>query len=273
MNDSLTHGGGEAEHPVAGDPSSFPTDAELARTLVAKCRNASLSTLNKMGYPYGSIISYADQQGSPILLVSDLAEHTINARSDARASLLVSDLTDDGDPLGNARLTLVGRLDVINEAAHLRDLYLDRHPYSVSYVDFTDFCFWKFTVESCRYVGGFGHMSWVTADNYANATVDPLYGVSKDVVQHMNDDHSDANLLYAQNLANLPDATNASMVDIDRHGITVRATTPSGPRLARVRFENPLKSPDEVRPAIIELLELAKNQLTSTEATDKIKDL
>ena len=117
MNDSLTHGGGAPEEPVAGDHSSFPTDAELSRTLVSSCRIASLSTITKTGYPYGSVVSYVDADGSPVLLISDLAEHTINARSNPKASLLISEAATDDDPLGNARLTLVGKLQIVEEAS------------------------------------------------------------------------------------------------------------------------------------------------------------
>ena len=46
-----THGGGEAAPPIAGDPSTFPKDAELARTLVAATTRATLSTITEDGFP------------------------------------------------------------------------------------------------------------------------------------------------------------------------------------------------------------------------------
>jgi putative heme iron utilization protein len=76
----------------------------------------------------------------------------------------------------------------------------------------------------------------------------------------MNDDHRDANLLYVQRLAGLPTATDASMVGIDRYGVTLRADTPQGPRLARVPFAAPIASVDDARPAVIELLEDARSR-------------
>ncbi|MEM7287708.1 MAG: pyridoxamine 5'-phosphate oxidase family protein, partial [Actinomycetota bacterium] len=67
-----SHGGGEAGPPIAGDPSTFPSDAELSRTLVAANRIASLSTLTAEGYPYGSVVSYAaDDDGAPVVLISE----------------------------------------------------------------------------------------------------------------------------------------------------------------------------------------------------------
>ena len=76
----------------------------------------------------------------------------------------------------------------------------------------------------------------------------------------MNDDHADANLLYVTALARLDDATDASMVGIDRYGVTLRADTPGGPRLARVALPEPLQRADQARAALIGLLQMARGQ-------------
>ncbi len=256
------HGGGGTP-PIAGDPDSFPSDAELARTLAATTGRATLCTLTADGYPFGSVVSHAiaDRDGAPIFLISELAEHTINARRDQRGSLLVTAVTPaDADPLSTARLTLLGTLRVIDESAEARDTYLGAHPYAGYYADFPDFSFWRLAVERCRFVGGFGHMSWVDAADYAAAEVDPVAGSADEVIAHMNQDHADANLLYVQRLAGLNQAAGAAMTGIDRYGVTLQATTPEGPRLARVAFPAPLRGADQVRTATIELLELARSE-------------
>ncbi|WP_419838379.1 HugZ family protein [Candidatus Poriferisodalis sp.] len=261
MTRPTSHGGGEAGPPIAGDPSSFPADAELSRTLVAAAKIASLSTLTAEGYPYGSVVSYAaDDAGNPVVLISEMAEHTVNARGDDRASMLIVDGAGAGDPLGKARLTLVGRLEVLDDPGELRDRYLKTHPYSAYYADFTDFSFWRLEVEQCRYVGGFGHMSWVSADAYRGAGVDPLWEAAAGIIEHMNDDHADANLMYAQVQAGLSDATEAAMVGIDRYGLTLRVATPAGPRMARVLFPEPLADADAAQSAVIDLLKVARAQ-------------
>ena len=250
------HGGGEASPPIAGDPSSFPDDAELSRTLIAATRTAALSTINAKGYPYGSVVSHADDgTGAPVVLVSEMAEHTVNLHGDDRVSMLL--VADDAgaDPLSVARLTLVGRMQKLDSPGELRDRYLAAHPYASYYADFTDFGFWRMTVEECRYVGGFGHMSWVTGTSLADAVVDPLWEVATGVVDHMNEDHQEANLVYVRALAGLVDATEATMTAIDRLGVTLSAKTPGGPRMARVPFAEPLTSADQARPAVIELLQ------------------
>ena len=256
------HGGGRRGPPIAGTPESFPSDAELSRTLTAGQRQATLCTLTADGYPYGSVVSYAvDGGGAPLLLISELAEHTVNARGDDRVSMLAAAAAPrDGDPLGSARLTLLGRLRCAEDQAAPRDAYLERHPYAASYVDFSDFSFWRLDVEKCRFVGGFGHMSWVTANDYADAAVDPLAQDAGAIISHMNDDHADANLLYVTALAGLDDATGAAMVGIDRYGVTLRAHTSGGPRLARVAFPERLQSADEARGTLIKLLKRAREQ-------------
>jgi hypothetical protein len=260
MQPPTEHGGGERGPAIAGDPHSFPRDAELARTLTAGQRQATLCTLTADGYPYGSVVSYAvDDGGAPLLLISELAEHTVNVRRDERVSMLVAAATARrGDPLGSARLTLLGRMRLVDDQAAPRATYLERHPYAAGYVDFSDFSFWRLAVENCRFVGGFGHMSWVNADAYRGAAVDPLAEEAAAIVSHMNDDHADANLLYVTVHARLEHASDATMVGIDRYGVTLRAATPAGPRLARVAFPETLREPDQARGALIELLHRAR---------------
>jgi putative heme iron utilization protein len=256
------HGGGEASAPIAGDPSTFPDDAQLARTLVHGGGRATLSTLTPKDYPYGSAVSFSvDDDGNPVVLVSEMAEHTVNMRHSPKASLLVAAETPEGqDPLSTARLTLVGQVEHVEEPGSLKTGYLEAHPHAAYYADFTDFGFWRLVVEELRFVGGFGHMSWVKAPRYAAATPDPIAPVAADVIEHMNDDHSAANLMYVQHLAGLTDATEATMVGIDCNGVTLQAVTPAGPRQARLGFPAPLTSADDARPAVIALLDEARSR-------------
>lgn len=262
MSRPKEHGGGEAGPPIAGDPSSFPSDAELARTLLDQASRASLATLTEDGYPYASVISYAaDGSGNPVLLVSEMAEHTVNAKLHSKSSLLVTLGTgQDQDPLSTSRLTVVGQLEQLDKPGDLREIYLEAHPYASYYADFTDFGFWRLNVERCRFIGGFGHMSWVSLESYQQAKPDPISDDAKGIVEHMNDDHAEANLLYAQKLAGLDTATEAAMVSVDTYGITLKVTTPTAPRMARLPFETPASSSEEVRSAVVSLLAKAREQ-------------
>lgn len=251
--------GGQDAAPIAGDPSSFLSDADLARTLVASVARGTLCTLTADGYPYGSMLSLADDPlGAPVMLMSEMAEHTINARQDGRASLLVAaDVVEGADPLSAPRLTLVGQLQPLAFPGPAREVFLAKHPYARSYADYGDFNIWRLEVERGRYIGGFGHMSWFDGAAYANASIDPIAGSAEYILSHMNEDHGDANLAYVRAFAGLTSATEAVMVGFDANGMTLQATTPEGPRLARVGFPERLQHAEQAAPATIMMMRRA----------------
>src|ERR1700758_4671859 len=138
--------------PASNEPAvPEPSFAERARTLLHSRRIGSLSTLSRKqpGFPFGSLMPYGlDEQGRPVFLISTMAMHTQNLAADGRASLLVTQPDASGDPLGAARVTLVGSVLPIadREIAQTRDLYLARHENSKYWVDFEDFSFYRMNV-------------------------------------------------------------------------------------------------------------------------------
>jgi putative heme iron utilization protein len=119
--------------PPVSESAPVPetTLAERGRTLVQLGRIGTLSTHSRKqpGFPFGSVMPYApDEQGRPVFLISSMAMHTQNLMADARASLLV--MQEGGeDPLGAARITLVGEVHPVpeTETSAARELYLARH--------------------------------------------------------------------------------------------------------------------------------------------------
>ena len=154
------------------------SDAMLARALAQKNTEGSLSTVAKDhdGHPFGSVMPYVlDPAGHPILLARRLAEHTANFEAYPRASLMISEAIHSraaDDPLALQRVTLLGLVSKI-DGGDVKERYIARHPYARMYVDFDDFSFYRLTVQDVRYVGGFGRMSWVTADDFSSADVPP----------------------------------------------------------------------------------------------------
>lgn len=244
-----------------------PTHAERARTLVHATKVGSLATVSvdPAGYPFGSVVSYAlDDAGNPLLLLSDLAEHTRNLKADPRASLMATEDDRPGDVLALGRVTLVGDLAVAtgNERDSVRGRYLEAHP-NVVYADFEDFNFYRLTVSSIRYVGGFGHMSWVPADDYAACGPDPLRAHQDDILEHMNSDHSEALVAYAKTFGELPEATGARMLTCDRYGFDILVESPAGKNAVRIPFGAQTDSPEAVRAAMIRLVGEARTRLAS----------
>jgi putative heme iron utilization protein len=68
----------------------------------------------------------ADELGRPVLFVSSMAMHTQNLHQDPRASLLITQPEASGDPLGAARVTLLGTTEPV-VAVEVRELYLSRY--------------------------------------------------------------------------------------------------------------------------------------------------
>jgi putative heme iron utilization protein len=81
---------------------------------------------------------------------------------------------------------------------------------------------------------------------------------STGILTHMNDDHADAVLAYAKTLAGIADAEAATMTAVDRYGFELAAITPAGPRTARLAFDEPVTTNDEVRRAMVALVKRAR---------------
>jgi putative heme iron utilization protein len=243
-------------------PIPEPSFAERARTLLHLGRVGSLSTLSRKrpGFPFGSLMPYAlDGAGRPVFLISTMAMHTQNLQQDGRASLLVMQPEASGDPLGAARVTLVGNVSPIAKAevGEARGLYLERHENSKYWVDFDDFSFFAMDVVDVYYVGGFGVMGWVTAQEYSQAQPDPLADAAAGILQHMNADHQDALILLARVFAGT-EAQEAVMTSVDRLGFHVRMKTEEGMKGARVAFPSEVSTPLETRKVLVEMVQQAR---------------
>jgi putative heme iron utilization protein len=162
--------------PHPNPAATVPTHAERCRALVGAARTATLSTLAREpeGFPFGSLVTVAcDPKGWPLLLLSELAEHTQNLLACPNASVLVVGPGASGaDPLAVERLTLVGACERLAgaEAEAALATYLALHPAAAAYVSFRDFALYRLRPAVIRYVGGFGRMSWVDVSAYAQAT-------------------------------------------------------------------------------------------------------
>ena len=239
-----------------------PSYAERARTLLYLGRVGSLSTLSRKrpGFPFGSLMPYAlDGAGRPLFLISTMAMHTQNLQQDARASLLVTQPEAEGDPLGAARVTLVGNGAMLAapEVAEARGLYLERHPNSKYWVDFDDFSFFRMDVIDVYYVGGFGVMGWVAAPEYIDAHADPLADAAAGILDHMNADHQDALILLAKVFAGIT-AQEAVMTAVDRLGFHLRMKTVEGMKGARIAFLGEVSSPGDTRKMLVEMVQQAR---------------
>ena len=252
---------------MAQEQSPRPSLAEQARTLMHVGRVGMLSTLSDRhpDWPFGSVMPYGlDDQGRPTFLISTLAMHTRNLHRDPRASLLVAEEQAREDPLGSARLTLLGTVAEVPDAdlAAVRKGYLKRHPQSEMWVDFGDFGFYRMDIAEPYYVGGFGVMGWVTVEDYLAAEADPLADMAPSVIQHMNDHHADALVLMARHFASYP-AESVRMTGLDRLGCGVQAVSKDGEQELRVSFIRQARTANEIRKVLTEMTQRARAALAS----------
>jgi putative heme iron utilization protein len=239
-----------------------PSHAERSRTLLSLVSVGMLSTMSRklQGFPFGSLMPFAmDAAGRPIFLISNMAMHTQNLREDGRCSLFVMQAAADGDPLGAARATLVGNAAVVaeEEKAEVREIYLARHENSRYWVDFADFHFFRLTPVDMYYVGGFGVMGWVEAEEFAGAKADPLAEAAPGILAHMNADHVDSMIVLARAYAGM-EASEAAMTSVDRLGFTLRLKTAEGMKGPRINFLSDVHDAQETRKMLVEMVRQAK---------------
>ena len=247
-----------AERPPVPEPAL----SERGRTLVRLGRLGTLATHSRKqtGYPFASVMPYADDgQGRPLFLISSMAMHTQNLKADARASLLVA--ADGGDdPLGTARITLLGNVLPVPEAETdaTRQTYLRRHENARYWADFEDFDFYRLEPAAVYYIGGFGVMGWVPADEYATSEPDPLSDYSEAILRHMNEDHGEALLLLAQ-AAGESGVEAAAMTSIDRLGFQLHLRSGGRTHGMRIGFPREARTSAEVRTVLVEMVHAARN--------------
>jgi hypothetical protein len=162
------------------------SNAREARCLLRAHRYGVLSTLSKRfdGHPFGSITPYlTDHDGSLLLFISGLAEHTKNLRNDPRVSLITH---DQNDP----RIQTQGRVTVVGNAVSLtgRDPYATRwlryFPENAQLFELGDFSFFRIVPQSVRHVAGFGQARWIMS--HFTVPPYPLMAQEEDLLAQLN---------------------------------------------------------------------------------------
>jgi putative heme iron utilization protein len=222
--------------------------AVLARRLLRRSGRAALAT-NMRGAPYVSLVLFvADLDATPLLLLSDLAQHSRNIAFDPRISLLIDATEDCPDPLTGPRLTLIGQAEAVPDP-RLLARFVAHHPASAVYAGFADFRLYRAAPERGHLVAGFGRIHWIDrhdllfADNHGG-----LAAAEPEILRHMNADHADAIASYARNLLGRG-AGDWRMSGIDPEGIDLRC----GTETARLDFPVPVLTSEEARRTLVQL--------------------
>ena len=229
---------------------SEATRAASARRLIRGCRHGALGT-SLGGEPYVSFVAVAcDTDASPLLLLSDLAQHTRNLLADPRVSLLFADTEGHADPLAGPRLTVLGRA-ARDDDARTAARFAARHPASAAYAGFADFHLYRVAVERGHLVAGFGRIAWLDGtDLRFSGNVAALAAAEAEIVAHMNSEHADAIAAYASRLLGRS-GTGWQMSGIDPEGCDLRRPNAGGDETARLDFPEPVFDASMARQTLI----------------------
>jgi putative heme iron utilization protein len=224
------------------------------RRLMRETPRVALGTLEAAGgAPYVSLAMAAlDQIGRPLLLLSDLADHTRNLRADSRVSLLFDGTVGLESPLAGARATVQGRIGASSDA-HDRWRYAARHPEAELYAGFADFNLYRVEIERAHLVAGFGRIHWVGAEQILIEPAPALMEREADIVSHMNDDRSDAVQLYAERLLGRSGG-DWRMTGVDPEGADLRR----GGETARLWFDKRVLDAESCRVELVRLVKRAR---------------
>lgn len=220
-----------------------------ARCLLRAARAGMLATTVPGGQPFASLVTpAAAPDGSVLLLLSDLAEHTRHLRADPRCALLVAGTPEEVNPQTAPRLTLTGLAEPDGGPA-LKARYLAVHPYAALYAGFGDFRLWRMRPMGGLLVGGFARAARLRAGDLAPGpeAVSALLAAEPTILAHCNHDHPDA-------LTRIAGAAGEwRMVTADVDGCDLAL----GERVVRIAWSAPASAAEDVRRELVRLVEAA----------------
>lgn len=226
----------------------------LGRTLLRTARFGALAVIDPDdGAPAVSRVNVAtDMAGVPGFLISQLSPHFAALEADARCSLLLGE-PGKGDPLAHPRLTLIGRAERMTGGSArtaFRRRFLWRHPKSALYADFGDMAFWRLIPGRALLNGGYGKAFAPAPADLTTVmdTIEALEEIEEIAVTHMNKDHGEAVDHYATRLPGRS-GTGWRLIGVDPEGLDLMR----GDETARLWFDGPLTSADELRPTLVAL--------------------
>lgn len=223
-------------------------DGSDVRALMRAADRASLATTLADGSPYASLVLLAlDLDATPLLLLSDLAEHSRNLARDSRLSLLIDATSGLDDPLTGSRASLIGRAQWVKDE-RLLARFTRRHPSSELYAGFGDFRLYRVSVERAHLVAGFGRIRWIDRlEIFLSGDAGALAAAEPSILAHMNSDHADAVNRMARRVGNARE--DWRMTGIDPDGADFR----SGGETARRKFRAQIWDAGAARSELVHL--------------------
>lgn len=224
------------------------TPQAAARLLLRAARAGSLATVTS-GQPFNSLATPAPApDGSVLLLLSELSEHTRHLRTEPRCSLLLTGEPDGPNPQTAPRLTVTGLASLEPDPA-LKRRWVARHPYAAFYAGFGDFNLWRVEPVGGLYIGGFAS---ATRLRQADLRPDPaavaaVLDAEPSVLAHCNNDHADALQAIAMQHGGTGEGWVMTACDVDGCDLARDET------VLRVAWPAPVPDANGIRMALVSL--------------------
>lgn len=233
-----------------------PTPVQDARALLRAARGGTLAT-SADGQPFASLVTpAAAPDGSILMLLSGLSEHTRHLRDEPRCALMVA-----GPPAGLNPQT-APRLTVTGLAAHepdpaLKARWVALHPYAAFYAGFADFQLYRIQPGGGQFIGGFASATRLKRADLATdpAAVEAVAAAEPEVLAHCNADHTDA--LDAIAMAQGADGPGWLMVACDVEGCDLGRQE----NTMRVAWPNLVQDAGGIRTQLVRLAHAARKTL------------
>ncbi len=233
---------------MSGDTELSQRPADGARRLIRALDTSTLATslAGGGGWPYASLVLVAcDFDASPLLLISQLAEHTKNLAADDRVSLLYDGTGTGPERLTGHRVSVLGRAVPIDDD-QAKSRYLARHPSAEGYAGFADFGFYRIQITRAHLVAGFGRIDWIDGRDLLFPTDSAGFSADSeaDLVTNLNENHPQTVRFLAENQG--LDGDGWRMTGCDPEGCDLRREG----EVARIGFPAPVNRLNQARAAI-----------------------
>ncbi len=227
-------------------------------------KSFKLKKINVKGiFPYSTFTLTAfDYDISPIVLLSNLSEHTTNIKKNGLVSLMLCEEqklyhyfpkfensnSNYEDPMSRPRITLIGNLKKTNDENN-KKRFLSRHPASKLYSGFADMNFYKMKIIGAHMIGGFASVKWFKEKDLITKEPEGFNVSEENIIKHMNECHQDSLNLYSTRLLKSKKKKHWGMVGIDPEGFDLR----NKDVLARYCFEKTITDVKTLRGLFVSL--------------------
>ena len=271
----------------------IPTNPELEKAqigyqaLLNEFKSIQLGTVDLEGIPEASYSpAIVDDERNFYVHVSELSSHTANLRETGRASLLViEDESTASNIFARKRVGFTCSAELIERRTDdwekVMDQFEDKFGKMVDFLKtMEDFHLFRLRPKKGRLVLGFGKAYEVMGEklselqhiggNGKGHRVEGHRTEKKEaldeeriahMIEHMNEDHADSVLAYAQHFGDRREASTAELLNLNNKEMQIRIETQSGAEDLSIPFSHTLKNGHDAHMTMIKMSKEAKNAL------------